>query len=147
MEIKQVRKFKGSEYTISDLFIDGAKLCNILEDPVRVLVDKNKDGDFNDDGEGKIYGNTAIPAGRYEIIITYSDRFKKYLPLLKDVPGYQGIRIHSGNSAVDTHGCLLPGINDMKGRVSQSTKYFTILFDKISNAINVKHEKVFIDII
>ena len=147
MELKQLRKFKGNEYTISDFYIDGVKLCNICEDPVRVLIDKNKDGDFDDPGEGKVYANTAIPAGRYEVVITYSNRFKKHLPLLLNVPGYSGIRIHPGNSAADTAGCLLPGINDIKGRVSQSSKYFTLIFDKISNAINVKHEKVFIDII
>ena len=147
MELKQLRKFRGDEYTISDFYIDGVKLCNICEDPVRVLVDKNKDGDFDDPGEGKVYANTAIPAGRYEVVITYSNRFKKHLPLLLNVPGYSGIRIHPGNSAVDTAGCLLPGINDIKGRVSQSSKYFTLIFDKISNAINVKHEKVFINII
>lgn len=147
MNLKQIRKFKGDEYTISDFYIDNVKLCNICEDPVRILVDKNKDGDFDDAGEGKIYSNTAIPAGKYEIIITYSNRFKKYLPLLLNVPGYDGIRMHPGNSAVDTAGCLLPGINDIKGRVSQSVKYFTIIFDKISNALNVKHEKVYIEII
>lgn len=147
MELKQVRKFKGDKYTISDFYIDGVKICNICEDPVRVLIDKNKDGDFNDAGEGKIYGDTAIPAGKYEVVITYSDRFKKYLPLLLNVPGYEGIRIHPGNSAADTHGCLLPGINDIQGRVSNSVKYFTLIFDKISNAINVKKEKVYINII
>ena len=147
MHLLQKRKFKGDKYTISDVFIDGVKICNMLEDPVRNLIDKNKDGDFNDPGEGKVYGNTAIPSGTYEIVITYSPRFKKYLPLLVDVPGYSGIRIHSGNSALDTSGCLLPGVNDVKGKVSQSRKYFTLIFDKISNALNVKHEKVFIEII
>lgn len=147
MELKQVRKFKGDKYTISDFYIDGAKVCNICEDPVRVLIDKNKDGDFDDSGEGKVYGDTAIPAGKYEVVITYSNRFKKYLPLLLNVPGYEGIRIHPGNSSVDTHGCLLPGINDVQGKVSSSVKYFTLIFDKISNAINVKKEKVYINII
>ena len=147
MELKQVRKFKGDKYTISDFYINNVKICNICEDPVRVLIDKNKDGDFNDAGEGKIYGDTAIPAGKYEVVITYSNRFKKYLPLLLNVPGYEGIRIHPGNSAVDTHGCLLPGINDVQGKVSNSVKYFTLIFDKISNAINVKHDKVYINII
>ena len=61
MELKQVRKFKGDKYTISDFYIDGVKICNICEDPVRVLIDKNKDGDFDDAGEGKVYGDTAIP--------------------------------------------------------------------------------------
>ena len=147
MDLKIVRKFKGNKYTIGDFYINGVKICNTCEDPVRVLFDKNNDGDFDDAGEGKIYGDTAIPAGKYEVIITYSNRFKKHLPLLLNVPGYEGIRIHPGNSAVDTHGCLLPGINDITGKVTQSTKYFTLIFDKISNAINVKNEKVFIEII
>jgi hypothetical protein len=147
MDLKQIRKFEGDKYTISDFYINEAKICNIMEDPVRVLIDKNKDGDFDDSGEGKIYGETAIPAGRYEVVITYSNRFRKYLPLLLNVPGYSGIRIHPGNSAVDTHGCLLPGVNDITGKVTQSTKYFTLIFDKISNALNVKKEKVFIEII
>lgn len=147
MKLKNVRKFKGDQYTIGDLYIDNVKVCNICEDPVRVLVDKNKDGDFDDAGEGKVYGDTAIPAGTYNVVITYSNRFKKYLPLLIDVPGYEGIRIHPGNSNKDTHGCLLPGVNTSKGTVSESSKWFTYVFDKISNAINIKKEKVTIEII
>jgi hypothetical protein len=147
MEIKLVRKFKGPEYTIGDLFIDGAKICNTLEDTVRVLIDKNNDGDFDDPGEGKIYGETAIPAGRYEVVVTYSPRFKKYLPLLLKVPGFAGIRIHPGNTAKDTHGCILPGINKSKGSISESVKYFTLIFDKITKVLNVDKRKVFIEII
>ena len=146
MKLKLERKFKGTEYTIGDLFIDGVFFSNILEDTVRGLTDKNNDGDFDDKGEGKVYGETAIPAGTYNIIITYSTRFKKYLPLLLDVPGYEGIRIHPGNTAVDTHGCLLPGINNMVGQVTKSRETTQLLIDKISNSLNIKKEKVTITI-
>ena len=136
MKLKLIRKFKGTEYTIGDLFIDGIFFSNILEDVVRGLTDKNDDGDFDDKGEGKVYGDTAIPAGKYEVVITYSNRFKKYLPLLLNVPGYEGIRIHGGNSAVDTHGCLLPGINNIKGKVTKSKETTELLISKIKDSID-----------
>ena len=78
MRLELKRKALLPEYTIGDLFIDGKLFCNTLEDTVR---DLNKDGDLNDHGEGKVYGKTAIPYGTYEVVITYSNRFKKQLPL------------------------------------------------------------------
>lgn len=74
----------------------GNLLCLILEDVVR-------------DGP-KVYGKTAIPPGRYRVVFTYSNRFQRELPLLMQVPNFTGILIHSGNSAKDTEGCLLPGL-------------------------------------
>lgn len=136
MKLKLERKFKGTEYTIGDLFIDGVLFSNILEDVVRGLTDKNDDGDFDDKGEGKVYGETAIPAGTYKIVITYSNRFKRELPLLLNVPGYEGIRIHGGNSAVDTHGCLLPGINNIKGKVTKSKETTELLISEIKDSID-----------
>ena len=55
----------------------------------------------------KIKGKTAIPAGKYEVVVTMSNRFKRLMPLLLDVEGFDGIRIHGGNSHDDTDGCLL----------------------------------------
>ena len=146
MKLKLERKFKGTEYTIGDLFIDGVFFSNILEDVVRGLTDKNDDGDFDDKGEGKVYGETAIPAGKYEVVITYSNRFKKYLPLLLNVPGYEGIRIHPGNSVVDTHGCILPGINNIKGKVTKSKETTELLISKIKDSLD-NGELVTIEII
>lgn len=113
--IKVLRRARRENYTIGDFIIEGKKACDTLEDPVRDLNDKNNDGDFDDLGEGKIYGRTAIPAGIYEVVVTMSARFKRELPLLLNVPGFSGVRIHSGNTATDTLGCILVGTNDAVG--------------------------------
>ena len=94
-----------STYTIGRLYVDGNYFCDTLEDTVR---DLNKNGKF-DNGEKKVYAKTAIPYGTYEIKWTYSPRFKKYTPQLMNVPSFEGIRIHAGNSSTDTEGCLLLG--------------------------------------
>lgn len=108
-------------YTIGKLYIDGVKFCDTLEDKVRP------------DGV-KVYGETAIPAGTYKVIITWSNRFKRKLPLLLNVPGFDGIRIHPGNTAVDTHGCILVGVNDVKGEIHQSKFTFYELFKKMTDS-------------
>ena len=115
------RIFLGETYTIGKLYVDGVKFCDTLEDKVRPY------------GE-KIYGETAIPFGEYKVIITYSQRFKRHLPLLLDVPMFSGIRIHPGNTAADTHGCILVGVNDSKGRISQSKFTFYQLFKKMTDS-------------
>lgn len=146
MKLKLNRKFKGEKYTIGDLYIDNVLYSNVLEDTVRVLKDLNKDGDFDDVNEGKVYGKTAIPAGTYKVIITYSNRFKRDLPLLVGVPGFDGIRIHSGNTDEDTHGCLLIGKNTEKGKVTESKVYTENLITKIKTALD-KKETVTIEIV
>ena len=120
MKLLLKRKFLGSNYTIGDLFIDGKLLCNTMEDKVR---DYNADGDLNDPGEDKVYGKTAIPFGVYDIELTMSPKFTRLLPLIKDVKHFTGIRIHRGNTAADSAGCILPGENKVKGKVINSTKY------------------------
>ena len=107
-------------YTIGKLYVDGVYFCDTLEDPVR-------------EGE-KIYGRTAIPAGKYDVLITMSPRFRKMLPLLVNVPGFEGIRIHSGNNADDTEGCILVGVNDKPGWISQSRATMTRLMTKLESA-------------
>lgn len=113
--LKVVRRARREKYTIGDFIIEGKTVANTLEDPIRILDDKNHDGDFDDPGEGKIYGQTAIPAGTYEVVVTMSSRFKRELPLLLNVPGFSGVRIHSGNTAADTKGCIMVGTNDAVG--------------------------------
>lgn len=134
MELKLVRIFKGANYTIGRLFVDNEYLCDTMEDTVR---DLNKDGDLNDIGEGKVWGKTAIPYGTYNIIINYSNRFKRELPRLLNVKGFDGILIHPGNTAEDTHGCILVGINDSKGKISKSKITFDKLFAKMKNEKNI----------
>lgn len=116
-------------YTIGKLYIDGKYFCDTLEDTVR---DTNKSGKF-DNGEKKVKGKTAIPYGTYEIKWTYSPRFKKYTPQLMNVPSFEGIRIHSGNSSGHTEGCLLLGENKKVGMVLNSratiAKFYPIIKD------------------
>lgn len=113
-------------YTIGKLYIDGAYICDVLEDPVR---DLNKNGVF-DNGERKIYGETAIPYGTYEITMKVkSPKFSRkatyawcggYLPRLLNVPHFEGILLHAGNSAQDSHGCPLVGENKIVGKLVNS---------------------------
>lgn len=117
MLVKVVRTFKGSEYTIGKLYIDDNYFCDTLEDTVRPK------------GE-KIYGKTAIPTGKYKVKKTYSPRFKKQLPEILNVPNFAGVRIHSGNTAKDTEGCILLGLNKTKGAVLCSQNAMAFFMDK-----------------
>lgn len=103
-------------YTIGKLYINNKYICDTVEDKVR---DVNKNGKF-DGNEIKVYGETAIPYGIYEVKWTYSPRFKKYMPELLNVPGFSGIRIHSGNTAADSLGCIIVGENKVVGKVLNS---------------------------
>jgi len=111
------------ESTIGELKIDGQFECYILEDFDRLSK-----------GGKKVYGQTAIPKGTYDIRLTYSPRFKKKLPLLVNVPGFTGIRIHAGNTAKDTEGCLLPGSTRSQNFVGQSKRAFNKLYTKLERA-------------
>lgn len=115
MKLEVKRHFKGPQYTIGRMYADGVYLCDTLEDTVRP------------DGQ-KIAGQTAIPTGTYPVRITYSPRFKKMLPMLDNVPNFTGVRIHTGNTAEDTEGCILVGYNRVKGRVCDSRAAFRRLF-------------------
>ena len=133
MKLKLNRIALRKTYTIGKLYIDGKYFCDTLEDTVR---DTNKSGKF-DNGEKKVKGKTAIPYGTYEIKWTYSPRFKKYTPQLMNVPQFEGIRIHAGNSSTDTEGCLLLGENKKVGIVLNSratiNKFYQIIKEACSN--------------
>lgn len=109
----------GESYTIGSLSIDGKKFCDTLEDRVR---DLNKNGVFDGD-EKKVYGETAIPYGTYDVVVDYSPKFKRELPRLQNVRHFEGILIHRGNTAEDSAGCILVGENKVKGKVINSTPY------------------------
>ena len=131
MEIEVRRRHFKDTYTIGRIFIDKEPFCETLEDPIRDLKDLNHDGDFDDKGEGKIYGQTAIPCGKYQVIVSYSPKFKKRLPELLKVPGFTGIRIHSGTNAKHTEGCILVGENRVKGKLTNGPYYVTTLIQKL----------------
>lgn len=117
-------------YTIGKLYIDDVYFCDTIEDTVR---DLNKNGKF-DNGEKKIHSKTAIPYGTYEIKWTYSPRFKKYTPQLMNVPSFEGIRIHAGNTSADTEGCLILGKNKQVGKVLNSRATINKFYQIIKNA-------------
>ena len=142
MELKLERKYRSNNYCIDKLYINGKYFSDALEDPDRGLTDTMS---LEEIKKIKIKGNTCIPYGTYNITITYSPRFKKNLPLLNNVKGFDGIRIHSGNTPQDTEGCLLPGFNKVKGQVIDSRVTTDKLIAQIQQALN-KGEKVTITI-
>lgn len=131
MELQSNRRFFSEFYTIGKLFANGEKICDTLEDKIRELHDYNHDGDFDDSGEGKIYGETAIPAGRYQVLVTWSPKFEKRLPELLKVPGFTNVRIHAGADAKHTEGCILVGENKLKGRLTNGPYYQTRIVQMI----------------
>ena len=142
MEVLIDRAWKKDGYTISRLYVNGELFgCNTLEDADRGL---RKDMQLEEIKKKKVYGQTAIPRGSYECVYTYSNRFKKMLPLLKDVPGFDGIRIHSGNSAKDTEGCILVGLNLKKGMVLNSREWTNKLVSKMKEAWNRKERVIIV---
>lgn len=135
MIVKIIRRWKKPAYTISEVWVDGENQpYNVLEDTDRGLYQGMSGADV---AKVKVYGQTAIPRGTYNCIYTWSTRFKRMLPLLENVTGFAGIRIHSGNTAKDTEGCLIVGRNSEVGRVTESRKYTQMLIDKMRTAWNI----------
>lgn len=153
MELLLKRTVKAQDYTIGDLYIDNVFFCNTLEDTDRGLSQTQP---LSEILSKKVYGKTAIPYGAYRIDMdTVSPKFKDRswakpyggkLPRLMDVKGYEGVLIHTGNKPEDTLGCILVGINKVKGSVANSTEYFHKLMTVLLNArksgesINLKIE-------
>jgi inhibitor of KinA sporulation pathway (predicted exonuclease) len=108
-------------YTIGKCTVDGEYICDTIEDKVRVLNSK----------EDKVYGETAIPAGTYNADIYFSKKFGYKVVRLFDVPYFEGIYVHKGNTAKDSLGCIILGYNDKKGWVSRPT----IALNKLIKAV------------
>lgn len=121
MKLTLKRTECGKACTIGELLVDGQHEAFTLEDVVR------------SDGL-KIPGETAIPFGTYTVDITYSPRFKRDLPLLIGVHGFVGIRIHPGNTASDTEGCILIGQGKGQNCILSSRAAFDALFPKLQAA-------------
>ena len=116
MNLLLIRRWPKATCTIGELLVDGAWFCFTLEDVER---------------PEKIPGETAIPAGRYKVIITHSQRFDRELPLLVDVPGFTGIRIHAGNTDADTRGCILVGKRTLENAIGESRAALDDLMEKL----------------
>lgn len=139
MELLLKRRFRGDKYTIGHLYVNGDYYCDVLEDTDRGLSNDMSEEQIK---KIKIYGKTAIPTGRYKVEVTYSPKFKRYLPILLNVKGFSGIRVHSGNTHEDTLGCLLVGFNKEKGKVLNSR----VTSDKLTALLRNCKEEISITI-
>ena len=126
MELKLNRIFLGSSATIGELYIDKKYIADTLEDRVRP------------EGE-KVYGKTAIPEGVYKVVLSYSQRFKKILPEILNVPNFTGIRMHCGNSSADSSGCVLIGTWD--GEKEDWISDSRIAFEKLMSLLQKAEDK------
>ena len=139
MRLTVLRIANKPTYTIGKLYIDGCYYCDVLEDVDRGLDDDMEESEIL---KKKVKGQTAIPTGTYPVKITYSPKYKKNMPLIENVKGYSGIRIHSGNTHKDTEGCLLVGKNKEVGKVLESRKTYNALYKILSET----KERIIIDI-
>lgn len=139
MNLLLERKWKKATYTVGRLFVDKDLFCNTIEDRDRGL----KQSDALDWIRAKkVAGETAIPTGTYRVRLDivspkyagvkwYKDFCGGRMPRLMDVPGWEGILIHPGNSALDSWGCILPGKNTAVGKVTSSRETFSALYKKM----------------
>ena len=125
MKLKLKRDLLNSSFTLGEMFIDGIHFCYTVEDVVRKL------------DEPKVFGKTAIPYGEYKVIVNMSNRFKKLMPLLLNVKGFEGVRIHPGNTALDTEGCIIIGTTRTPNGVALSRECFARFMDKIKDAKDI----------
>lgn len=142
LELLLDRKYKKETYTIGNLYVDGEWFCNSLEDKDRGL---SQTMPLEEIKKAKVYGETAIPTGRYEVrmdivspkyngVKWYKDNFGGRMPRLESVKGFSGILIHSGNTALDSNGCILVGMNKAKGKVLDSRATFQKLWKILEQA-------------
>ena len=124
MKLIVVRRVITPKSTAGDLYIDNVWRCYTLEDCDRFL----------EQGGEKVYGQTAIPRGTYKVEVSDSPRFGRRLPILLDVPRYTGVRIHCGNDADDTEGCILVGALQQPNFVGNSKAAFAMVFPLIDAA-------------
>jgi hypothetical protein len=122
IEVKRAPSMKGA--TIGQMFVDGVFECYTLEDTVREIAGVPV-------GVWKIAKITAIPSGRYRVVVNFSKHFQKELPELLNVPGFDGVRIHSGNGPADTEGCILVGQTKEANLIYKSRAAFDVLMPKI----------------
>jgi len=154
MKLKIDRKWKKETYTIGNLYIDGVWFCNTLEDRDRGLKQTDSLASIK---QRKIYGETAIPTGIYNITLDvtspkysaikwYKDLCAGKMPRILNVPGFDGVLMHPGNTPLDTFSCVLVGENKIKGKVINSKETFKALYKKLK-AANDRKEKITLEIV
>ena len=153
MIIRVERFAKKEEYTIGKLYVNGAFLCHVLEDKDRGLTQSMTEKQI---AAKKIWGQTAIPKGRYTVAMSHSPKFekrawaKKYsglVPEVLDVKGFEGIRIHPSNSPTEILGCLAPGDNTIKGKITNSTARYYELMTKFLMSAWARGETIYLEIV
>lgn len=154
MEVLVKRKYKKSSYTVGDLYIDGVWFCNTLEDVDRGLHQKMSTEEIK---HIKVYGETAIPSGRYiirmDIVSSKYSKVEWYwencgggrMPRLDNVKGFTAILLHPGNDALDCYGCILIGLNKSKGKLLESKATFKKLWKKFEECYQ-RDETIWLDI-
>lgn len=153
MKLLVDRKWKKEAYTIGRLYIDGVLFCNTLEDKDRGLKQTDSLATIQ---SKKVYGETAIPTGtynirmdikspKYSLLSWYKNLCKGFMPRLENVPGWSGILIHPLNSPDQTLGCLGVGKNTQVGKLTDSKNTFAKLYKKMKKAYD-KGEKITIEI-
>lgn len=133
LHLTLIRKWKKPDYTIGQLFAGGRMICNTIEDCDRGLNQHMTEAEIK---RIKVQNETAIPVGTYKLTVSMSPKFGRKLIEVLNVPGYLGIRVHKGNTAKDSAGCILPGNNTEKGKVTNSTKYEELLTSMVESAIS-----------
>lgn len=139
MRLTLIRIANRPTYCISKLYVDGKWFSDVIEDTDRGLDDSMTEAEIL---KRKVKGETAIPTGIYQVLLTYSPKYKRIMPLISNVKGYSGIRIHSGNTSKDTEGCLIVGKNTKVGMVTDSRNTYNALFKRLNQA----NGKIIIDI-
>lgn len=142
------RDVRAEDYTEGRLSFDGEPICDTIEDRDR---DENLNGVFDEDEE-KVYGETAIPNGRYRVTLDYSPKFSpryggRRIPFVHDVPGFEGIRIHTGNTAADSLGCIIVGVRSEDGVVVKSKATFLNKVLPPLEAADEREEEIWLTVI
>ena len=141
MELRLERKYKKEKYTIGNLYVDGKWFCNTIEDKDRGL---RQDLPLSVNQKRKVQNETAIPTGKYRVTLGVKspkmskrpayDFCKGYVPRLINVPAFDGILIHIGNTERDSAGCIIVGENRVKGKVVNSTETFRRLYEALKSS-------------
>lgn len=131
MEITVERLWKKDTYTVGRMYVDGEFFCNTLEDKDRGLSD---DMSVEEIKKIKVYSQTAIPTGEYNVTTVYWNKHKDYFPAVNGVKGFAGILIHGGVNEEHTLGCILIGENKIKGKLLNSHPYVRKLTTMVREA-------------
>lgn len=137
MKLQLRRLYPRPDYTIGKLYVDGVYFCDTIEDTDRGLYQTMSLAEIQAKKKQDI---TAIPYGKYKVVLSMSPRFRKILPEILNVPGFVGVRIHSGNTQYDSSGCLILGKNTVKGKVTNSRYYVAEFIKRLEKAGDITIE-------